>query len=1182
MIQDSLYSNLSMEEPESPWYVRAGKGLIRAPIAMVDDLVSLGEDVASWATGAEQEWFDMPNFFDGEDLGTAGAISEELGSFALGMIGSIGIVSKLGKAGKLGRLGKYASLALSGEKGVAARIGAEAVIGAGVDFALADTEDGNLSNLLDRFPILHDSVLTYLKHEEDDSALEKRLKNAMEGIPLGIAGDYLFEGMKRILRFKRADIDRLADGDTLKQAELIAKETGVPFNPNQSELNVDALLKRAEDAVSSPPRETLADQVGRLSFTKNRWGETLPVIESGMGRNPEQLKELIGYVARRGAEAEDKVFKGLADSGMSGDDAKGFIDDLVNGLARQSGSAPEFQGSTRVPKLTNDDYAGLTNQITGLKLDDLKETALKDVKSLDEVRSRLGVYMRATKAYAEELDRLLTKANGHAELWQDDRFYAEMVSAIQSTADFLGSWMNIRRATGQMLQLQTAKARGKLRPLHLINDEMLGDLEKAQLDKMVRRLGEAGKNPKELKKIAEVIRKVAKSDKPNLKAAAHILNGPSGNHFIQILSEYRKINMLSGLSTQGINILGNMAYGVIHNALEGAGALVIGAVRGGKDRMTTAMFKAQLSGMWDGTGHFFRSLRNELNRVKDEKGWWGMLTNISNAVNRISVDPEVIADEHLVSAISRDYFSQTPLLGGLVNHLPLAGRAVDAYGKVGRAMAYGSMQVTDAWAKDAYFTAQLKFDIEQFLHLHRVKPDQAAIFRREVEDAVRQFNRGLPVKPFADAGMNKLIEQFEGNAVRAAQYGTYQGALKKESLGERFYQWSLQNDRVTPQLIRCFVTPFVRTPLNILSFVSDRTPVLRKLSSDYQHIIKYGTQAEKDMLQARLFSGGLMYAGAAVAYWNGMLTGSHDKSDRASLLAAGIPEYAIKLGDKFYSYNRLDPLGYFLGLTADILQAGDRATDGEFNEAISSLMVAASQNLLSKSYMQGLGDLFEMANDPGRYADAYIRSQLSTLIPLSGAQRTINQVVSPELKEVETLLDELKNASIYKGELPDRLDMLGQPISRETDVWSMLLGIQTTTPKQSPGIKELAKYRIFPQDRVGTVGGVKLSREQHSRYKAILGDLKLSKQLDELVQSQFYRQAPEAQQQKILKSYLNRYRSIARSLLLQQDRTLQADVRRRAERYLELLRTTPDGKQALLEDWRTLRDFNPPDPNDVL
>jgi len=53
------------------------------------------------------------------------------------------------------------------------------------------------------------------------------------------------------------------------------------------------------------------------------------------------------------------------------------------------------------------------------------------------------------------------------------------------------------------------------------------------------------------------------------------------------------------------------------------------------------------------------------------------------------------------------------------------------------------------------------------------------------------------------------------------------------------------------------------------------------------------------------------------------VTGSYpkDAAKRNAMIAAGIPEYSIKIGDTYYSYARVEPLATIMGVTVDGINA---------------------------------------------------------------------------------------------------------------------------------------------------------------------------------------------------------------------------------------------------------------------
>ena len=72
----------------------------------------------------------------------------------------------------------------------AEKMAKEAAVGFAVDFAAFEMNEERLSDLLVMVPGL-EGLEDFIGHDEDDSVLEARLKNAVEGLFLGVVGDYL-------------------------------------------------------------------------------------------------------------------------------------------------------------------------------------------------------------------------------------------------------------------------------------------------------------------------------------------------------------------------------------------------------------------------------------------------------------------------------------------------------------------------------------------------------------------------------------------------------------------------------------------------------------------------------------------------------------------------------------------------------------------------------------------------------------------------------------------------------------------------------------------------------------------------------------------------------------------------------------------------------------------------------
>lgn len=78
----------------------------------------------------------------------------------------------------------------------AAGYGYSALQGAAANFAAFDPHQNRLSNLIQKFPALQNPVTEYLSAQPGDTAVEGRVKNALEGLGLGTLADGFMKGVK--------------------------------------------------------------------------------------------------------------------------------------------------------------------------------------------------------------------------------------------------------------------------------------------------------------------------------------------------------------------------------------------------------------------------------------------------------------------------------------------------------------------------------------------------------------------------------------------------------------------------------------------------------------------------------------------------------------------------------------------------------------------------------------------------------------------------------------------------------------------------------------------------------------------------------------------------------------------------------------------------------------------------
>lgn len=158
------------------------------------------------------------------------------------------------------------------------------------------------------------------------------------------------------------------------------------------------------------------------------------------------------------------------------------------------------------------------------------------------------------------------------------------------------------------------------------------------------------------------------------------------------------------------------------------------------------------------------------------------------------------------------------------------------------------------------------------------------------------------------------------------------------------------------------IMPFVRTPANIMHYASERTPFLNAFSDTIRKDILAGGARRAEAIGK--ISGGAMLGAVVMNYAaSGLIVGGgpSDPAEREQWMAQdGRKPYSIRLGDEWVTYGRLDPLGLMMGTVADAMDIMSRLPDGHplRAEIAAGLATAFAKNMVSKTYLQGVSDLF--------------------------------------------------------------------------------------------------------------------------------------------------------------------------------------------------------------------------------
>jgi len=258
------------------------------------------------------------------------------------------------------------------------------------------------------------------------------------------------------------------------------------------------------------------------------------------------------------------------------------------------------------------------------------------------------------------------------------------------------------------------------------------------------------------------------------------------------------------------------------------------------------------------------------------------------------------------------------------------------------------------------------------------------------------------------------------SANKAAQYWTF-----NQPLGP----WSMKVNQLRETIPGArYIIPFLRTSTNIAKFGLERTPLnFARIMREYHRGNLKGVELSEEM--AKPILGTMIGAATVMLAAEGYITGSGPKNqnERETLLRSGWRPYAFKIGDTYYPYGRLEPIGSVVGMAADFAEAKGLEKP---SQVASKIAQSISKNLTSKTFMQGFSSLNDAISDPDRYGQKFLKSFAGTLIPNIVA--TTAKAIDPYQRITEGPLQAMQaripGASLS---LPPKRDVLGREVKQQ-------------------------------------------------------------------------------------------------------------------------------------------------------
>lgn len=244
-----------------------------------------------------------------------------------------------------------------------------------------------------------------------------------------------------------------------------------------------------------------------------------------------------------------------------------------------------------------------------------------------------------------------------------------------------------------------------------------------------------------------------------------------------------------------------------------------------------------------------------------------------------------------------------------------------------------------------------------------------------------------------------------------------------------------------------YMLPFLKTPGNLLRQGVRKSPLgVVPLATEAYRAWRSG-KGVSDELVSRAAEQLLAWGAVAGLMLAGddddlpVITGTNGGGSRGERDFRGrnVPAYSIRVGDKWYSYRRIEPIATGLALIADGIEAYRSVrSGGDATAALKTALGGAVKMVGDKSYLASIGQIIDLVNNPEREGARWMTDFAASWMPnavrqasaaLDGERPDTNVRTSGAQWWRDQWQVVLSKAGLAR--LAPRVDCFGRPVTKD-------------------------------------------------------------------------------------------------------------------------------------------------------
>lgn len=881
---------------------------------------------------------------------------------------------------------------VAGVNGLTAELGGKAALeitkGTLSNALSFDSKDGNLADIMQRYPSLSNPISQYLMSDPNDSEGEARFKKAIEGGLLGAFGEVIFNSVKTFKALKAGNVPAAAEASKATQESVAKASTPKPPKAPE-EFNVDetgqgatpVVPKHGPDGTQAEYRVQEPEEAHKPVEAPYMDDSKIDEYRQKLARNSDWMSQ--GGVAPESVQFNSKKFP-----------TRGDVKSAISAMEEVHSSTHGAMDQTRTLEA-----AKQVADMIGAKTPDFLTAMAQTARDITRLDSRILAYRDAFIAQGAKVDQLaaMVVENNPGEL----RDAEELLSRFETEVRV----MNEMRVHYKTITTETSRALGGMRNAAVDVKEYMGGIGDTE----------------SLHRLAEAL--VSRPD-PSPAGASKILDATISGKFIGKLNSLL-VNSLLGLPTATVKLTSDVMHLIVtpaEHALSGGYQAVAGGAWGvARDGMKGAANGAApgIAKFKEGMGYYAAYASGTFDALKMAGRAFKLGGQITDRAQGHTVSAS-FGDGTVLNSL-RTGNQTAAVLNSLSNTATLPTRIIGSVDEFTKHLTYRAEVARKAYrdvAADATRSAEQKAGYVQMKMRDAFAPDGSATDKAALRFAQEQTFTQAPLKDPAklELGMSRSAT---GIAMQVAK---------------------------DAPILRQFM-PFIKVVGNIGRWQWTRTPGINLLQRELRQDLMAGGERTADAA-AKMTTGAAIVAAGVMMANAGLITGTLSPDEgvqRRMEDLSGIKHssFVIKHPDGSRDFipmaQMADPIGPMLALSADLAAAYKHMPEGQYAEMAGGLVTAVMHSYEDKRYLQGITNAYQAfagTLDPsltsGERGKLFLAQMLAGFVPNMLSNH--NQGDDPYVREVRGLMDGvLRKLPGSVGVDPHRND-LGEPVMHMTPV----------------------------------------------------------------------------------------------------------------------------------------------------